>query len=125
MPRALVIIDFINEFIHPDGKVSPQGMGAFCREHDTLKHVKTLIDIFRANQEEIIWIHLGFHKNYDNCSKISPRFKGAPDLGILQEDTWSTEFVSELDYRPSETTFTKTRISPFYETGLEAYLRKR
>jgi nicotinamidase-related amidase len=75
MPRALVIIDFINEFIHPDGKISPQGMGAFCREHDTLKNVRTLVDIFRANQEEIIWIHLGFHKNYDNCSKISPRFK--------------------------------------------------
>ena len=79
MPRALILIDFINEFLHPDGKITSQGMGKFSQEHGTLENVKKLIDSFRENKEEIIWIHLGFHKNYDNCSTVSPRFKSVPE----------------------------------------------
>ena len=79
MPRALILIDFINEFLHPDGKITPQGMGRFCEEHGTLENAKRLIDYFRKSNEEVIWIHLGFHENYDNCSTVSPRFKSAPE----------------------------------------------
>lgn len=75
MSRALIIIDFINEFLHRDGKITPQGMGKFCEDYGTIKNVKKLINVFRKNNEEIIWVHLGFHENYDNCSKISPRFR--------------------------------------------------
>ena len=75
MSRSLIIIDFINEFLHPDGKITPQGMGKFCEEYKTITNARVLIDAFRKNKEEIIWVHLGFHENYDNCSTISPRFK--------------------------------------------------
>lgn len=125
MSHALIIIDFINEFLHRDGKVTHQGMGKFCEDYETIKNVKKLIDAFRTNKEEVIWIHLGFHKNYDNCSTISPRFKWAPSAWILKENTWSVEFLDELEYNPDEKTFTKTRISSFYKTGLEEYLREK
>lgn len=46
-------------------------------------------------------------------------------MGILQEGTWSTEFLDELEYDPQEKTITKTRVSPFYETDLEEYLREK
>lgn len=75
MSRALILIDFINEFLHPDGKVTPQGMEKFCEEQGTVANVSKLIKHFRQNNEEIIWIHLGFHENYDNCSTVSPRFR--------------------------------------------------
>ena len=123
--KSLILIDFIHEFLHPDGKMTPQGMGKFAEEHYTLKNVKKLIDHFRTSGEEIIWIHLGFHENYDHCSTLSPRFKGAPALGILREWTWSVEFMEELGYDREEKTITKTRVSPFYKTDLEEYLRER
>lgn len=125
MSRALIIIDFINEFLHRDGKVTPQGMGKFCEDYGTIKNAKKLINVFRTNKEEVIWIHLGFHENYDNCSTISPRLKWAPSAWILKENTWSVEFLDELEYNPNEQTFTKTRISAFYKTGLEEYLREK
>lgn len=125
MNRALIIIDFINEFLHPDGKITPQGMGKFCEEYGVIWNAKKLIDFFRKNNEEIIWIHLGFHENYDNCSNISPRFKWAPSMWILRENTWSVEFVKELGYKSEEKTITKTRVSPFYKTELEAYLLEK
>jgi nicotinamidase-related amidase len=123
--RALLLIDFINEFLHPQGKITPQGMGKFCEENNTLLNVQKLIRHFRTNQEEIIWIHLGFHENYDNCSRVSPRFSGIPELGILKEHTWSTAFLEELEYSDKEKTITKIRMSPFYQTDLEAYLREK
>lgn len=125
MSRALILIDFINEFLHPDGKITPQWMGKFVESYGTLENVRKLIAYFRENNEEIIWVHLGFHENYDNCSTISPRFRGAPSLWILKENTWSTEFIKELRYDPREKTITKTRVSPFYQTELEDYLRER
>ncbi len=125
MSRALILIDFINEFLHPDGKITPQGMGKFCEEYGTIGNVKKLIDVFRENQEKIIWIHLGFHENYDNCSTVSPRFKWSPSIGILKEDTWSVGFLEELGYDAWEKTITKTRVSPFYQTDLESYLKER
>lgn len=125
MTRALVLIDFIHEFLHPNGKITPQGMGKFCSDFGTIENVKMLIAQFRKSEEEIIWIRIWFHENYDNCSSISPRFKWAPSLGILKEWTWSVEFLGELSHNPKEKTITKTRISPFYKTGLEAYLKEK
>lgn len=125
MTRALILIDFINEFLHPEGKITPQWMGQFCTDYGTIENVQRLIEYFRENHEDIIWIHLGFHENYDNCSTISPRFSWAPKTGILKEDTWSTEFIEELGYHGDEKTITKTRISPFYNTDLESYLREK
>lgn len=125
MPRALILIDFINEFLHPEGKVTPQWMGKFVADFGTIENVVELIAYFRDNKEEIIWIHLGFHENYDNCSTISPRFKWAPSAWILRENTWSVAFINELGYDPSEKTITKTRVSPFYQTDLADYLGKK
>lgn len=125
MSRALILIDFINEFLHPDGKITPLGMGNFIEEYHTIENVQMLLQKFRLHQEKIVWVHLGFHSNYDNCSTISPRFSSTPELGILKENTWSTAFLDELGYDPSEKTITKTRVSPFYETDLESYLREQ
>ena len=100
-------------------------MGKFCEENNTVLNVQKLIRYFRTNHEEIIWIRLGFHENYDNCSRVSPRFSGMPELWVLKEDTWSTTFLEELEYSEKEKTITKTRVSPFYETDLEKYLRDR
>lgn len=125
MTQSLILIDFINEFLHRDGKITPGWMWQFCETHGTLQNVKKLIDTFRREKKEIIWVRLGFHENYDNCSTLSPRFQWAPAMGILREWTWSVEFVEELDYQPNEKTITKTRISPFYKTGLEEYLREQ
>ncbi len=124
MTRALILIDLINEFLHPDGKITSQWMGQFCEEYRTIENVQKLIKYFRENNEEIIWIRLGFHENYDNCSQISPRFSWAQKMWILRENTWSTEFLEELWYNPDEKTIIKTRISPFYNTDLEEYLRQ-
>lgn len=125
MTRALILIDFINEFLHPDGKITPQWMGQFCSDFGTIENVQRLIEYFRENHEEIIWVHLGFHSSYDNCSTTSPRFSWAPKASILRENTWSTEFIEELAYDPDEKTITKTRVSPFYNTDLEEYLQQK
>ncbi len=123
MTRALILIDFINEFLHPEWKITSQWMGKYCEEYSVVQNTRKLIDFFREKKEEIIWIHLGFHENYDNCSLISPRFKWAPSAWILVENTWSVEFIEPLGYSKNEKTITKTRVSPFYKTELGDYLR--
>lgn len=125
MSRALILIDFINEFLHPDGTIASQGMYEYSTQYHFVENTKRSIDFFRQNHEEIVWVHLLFHADYSNCSSISPRFKGMKDLWVLIEDTLSTTFLRELEHDPWEKTITKTRISPFYNTDLEKYLKEK
>lgn len=91
--KALIIIDYINELVHPNGKLANTGYLEFLEKNNTLDNVRKCIDFARKNNIEVIWIHLGFSSDYSDCSKISPRFSGAPKLGIFQKDTWSTQFI--------------------------------
>ena len=46
-------------------------------------------------------------------------------MGILKENTWSVAFLDALGYNPDEKTITKTRVSPWYQTDLESYLKEK
>ena len=52
MSRALILIDFINEFLHKDGKITPQGMGRFYEGQGTLENVQKLTEFFRENKKK-------------------------------------------------------------------------
>ena len=52
MSRALILIDFINEFLHRDGKITLQGMGRLCEEQGTLENVRKLTEFFRENKKK-------------------------------------------------------------------------
>jgi ureidoacrylate peracid hydrolase len=41
----------------------------------------------------------------------------------LQLDTWGTEFHEKIDFHPNDLVLTKNRVSAFYCTPLEAFLR--
>jgi ureidoacrylate peracid hydrolase len=43
---------------------------------------------------------------------------------ILIRDTWNTDIVSELKLEPGDDVIYKTRFSGFYETDLDARLKK-
>jgi ureidoacrylate peracid hydrolase len=47
------------------------------------------------------------------------------DSRILIRDTWNTDIVPELKPEPQDTTIYKTRFSGFYNTDLDAILKKR
>lgn len=120
MTSALLVIDFINDIVHPKGKITR------CAERIIKNKVIT-----RANQAiaharkkswPIIFVKVGFHTGYLECPKHSPLFGLAPAHEALLLNSWGTEFHEDLDIKPMDMKMIKHRVSCFYATPLEAIL---
>lgn len=120
---ALLMLDFLNEIVHPRGVYAQMGYGQQAQEHDVVKHAATALEIARANHIPVVHVVVGFSENYVECPVGSDVFDIARRNQLLRFNTWSTEIVAELAPLPSENVIHKHRVDPFYQTSLELTLR--
>lgn len=125
MKKALICIDFINEIIHPDGKLAGKGYVDFAQQHNSILNIQKLISHYRGEGNEVIHVRVCFNEDYSNQPKNSPLFWKAHEFWALQENSWSTEFLEDIKPVTNEKVITKRRVSAFYDTGLHAYLQSQ
>ncbi len=118
---CLLVIDFINDIVHEKGK-APSCAG-FVQEHDVLAKANAAIKIAREHDWLIIFVKVAFSQNYLEIPSHSPVFRSAPTKGAFKLGDWGTEFHSGLEYQSTDPVIVKPRVSAFYATPLEAYLR--
>mgnify|MGYP000253432951 CR=1 FL=1 len=122
--KALLVIDYINEIVAPEGKLAAKGYAAFIKEHNTYSKLNKVIASFKDTGSPVIFIGVSFAIDYANQPKSSPLFGKAHDLGILAENTWSTQIYESIAYdKAGDTRLTKTRVSAFHNTELLTILR--
>jgi|TARA_Y100000034_G_C6901133_1_gene416824 nicotinamidase-related amidase len=122
--KAIMVMDYINEIIHPDGKFKAKGYADFAKNNDTIKNVIDAVEYARNEGMKIIYVKVGFSENYVDQPKESPLFGKANEFQALKLNTWATEFHEDLEIREEDEVIIKHRVSPFYNTGLESYLEK-
>lgn len=125
MRRALLVIDYINEIVHPRGKLAAKGYADFIAEHDTFDHLNTAIRAFRQAGDAVFFVRLAFDPSYNNQPKGSPVFGRAHEFGILADGTWSTEINGAVDYdarNSDDNMVVKTRVSAFHDPRFAAML---
>ena len=115
---ALIVLDFINDIVHAEGKFASGT--SFAQE---IAQANQAIAHCRAKNWPVIFVKVGFNEGYHECPAHSPIFGGAKKSGALALAGWGTEFHTDLDFRPEDIVVIKHRISPFYATSLEALLR--
>jgi nicotinamidase-related amidase len=108
--RALIVIDMLKDFIYEEGAL-------YCG-----KKVKKIIPIVKkkineAHKEGSVVIFLTDAHNKDDLE-----FKRFPPHCIKQ--SWGAEIIDELDVRKEDYIVPKTRYSGFYNTNLDAILKK-
>lgn len=109
MGSALLIIDMLNDFVHPNGVLySPLSAR-------TIPYIKKQLEIARANSLPIFYIcdsHLEEDKEFD---RFPPHcIKG----------TWGAKIVDELAPRDGERVIEKRRYSAFLGTDLDISLKE-
>lgn len=119
--KALIMIDYINDIVHPQGKIS--SCAKMLGEKGIIEKANSVLTMARKNNFLIIWIKVGFNSNYSEVSDNSPIFKRAKTHQALIQHTWGTELISGLEYQNHELIIFKNRINPFYATNLELVLR--
>lgn len=125
-PRStLVLIDFINDIVHPDGKLAGKGYADFIGRHGTLARVATLLAHARTKGIDAIHIRIGFSPDYKEQPLGSPLFGHAGKLGALKLGSWGTEFHPLAAPVDGEAVMVKHRVNAFVGTPLDVLLRTR
>ncbi|MBI4043544.1 MAG: cysteine hydrolase [Candidatus Diapherotrites archaeon] len=123
MKPALLVMDFENDIVHEKGKIGAQGYAQFLKEHGTFERVQSLIRKAREKDVPIVFVMVGFSKDYREWSPVPRAFQGAKEAGLVTLGTWGTEFHEKIDVQAKDFVVVKHRISPFYGTDLEVILR--
>lgn len=123
MKSALILIDFINEIVHQDGKLAAKGYAQFIAKHNTFANVTDAITKARAKDMLIVHVRVGFSPNYIEQPKASPLFGKAHEFAVLQLGSWSTEFHQQIDVQVDDIIINKHRVNAFHATPLDLILR--
>jgi len=123
--HALVLVDFVNDIVHPDGKLSGGGYSAFIEGNSVSSNVASLLSHCRSKGDLIVHVRVGFEPNYVDLPSRSPFFGAAKQYGALDCSSWGFEiadFAAPLD---QELVLRKRRISAFMATSLDLILRNQ
>ncbi|HJP39734.1 MAG: isochorismatase family cysteine hydrolase [Gammaproteobacteria bacterium] len=121
--KALLCLDFENDIVHPDGKVSGKGYAAYQAEHGTLAIVRKVQDQFRAAGLPVIHVRVGFSPGYAQQPKGSPLMGQAHKFGAFDLSNWGGAFIDEVAPQGEELVITKHRVGSFYGTALDLTLK--
>ena len=90
---AVVLIDFLNEFVHLDGKLAKNGYSDYVMKYGVKRAVERVLAQARSSGDLVIHVRAGFSDNYVECPEDSPLFAGAKKYGALNLGGWGCEFV--------------------------------
>lgn len=120
--RALLLMDFINEIVHSDGKYAGDGFYEQVNRNRVLDNAARALARARASGIPVIHVIVGFSRDYIEWPPNSPIFAHARDGGRIIFGSWGTEIHAKLTPLKHEPVIAKSRISPFFGTGLEILL---
>jgi nicotinamidase-related amidase len=121
MRTALVLVDLINDLIHPDGAMP--SCAAEVERRGVLGAANQALERSRARGWPTILVKVGFCPGYPELPAHAPLLGRARDLGALRLGQWGTEFHADLAVEPGDPVLVKHRLSPFHGTALATLLR--
>jgi ureidoacrylate peracid hydrolase len=108
---AVVVVDMINEFCKPGGKMVLPG-------YETLVPQQlAVIEAARSAGAPVVWVRDSHRRNLRRDREM---LKRTPH-GV--EKTWATEVIEDLGARDDEFHVTKSRYSAFFQTDLDLLLK--
>ncbi len=123
MKSVYLVLDMQNDLVAEDGPNGKSPLGAQVRERGIVEKTAKAIEKARAAGLAIGFVRVGFSPDYAQCPAGSPVFAPAKANNLFKLGTRGTEIHPKLGYRPGDWLVTKHRVSPFYATDLETYLR--
>ena len=135
---AVIVVDMENDFAAKGGMFDRAGVDISGAQKAIAPTAKVLAAARQAGLK-IIYLKMGYRPDLsdlgtsDSVNRIRHLRFGvgqkiqAPDgreSRVLIRDTWNTDIVPELQPQPNDIVIYKTRFSGFYQTALDAKLKK-
>ena len=122
---AILIMDCQNDIVHENGKMAAMSGGAmakFIKERNVLGTIARLADAGRKAKVPIIHVRHAYRPDYLDAPQNTPILASMKTNEILKDGTWGSEIHQDLAPRPGDVVISKTRVSSFYASPLEAIL---
>jgi biuret amidohydrolase len=122
---AILVMDCQNDIVDERGKMAAMNNGAIARvikERDVLGTIARLAEAGRQVGVPIIHVRHAYRPDYVDAPQNTTILAGMKQNEILRDGTWGAEIHPDVKPRPSDIVITKTRVSAFYASPLEAIL---
>lgn len=122
---AILVMDCQNDIVDEKGKMAVMNNSAMARlikEHNVLGTIAQLADAGRQARVPIIHVRHAYRPDYIDAPQNTPILAGMKQNEILKDGTWGAEIHPEVKRHPNDIVITKTRVSAFYASPLEAIL---
>ena len=121
MRTALVLIDLINDLIHPEGAMPTYA--AEVQRRGVLAAANQALERARARGWPTLLVKVAFRAGYPELPTHAPFLGRARELGALRLGQWGMDFHADLAVEPGDPVLVKHRLSPFHGTALATLLR--
>jgi nicotinamidase-related amidase len=122
---AILVMDCQNDIVDENGKLAATNMGAMVRvirEKHLLRTIARLAAAGRAARLPIIHVRHAYRPDYADAPRNIRLLRGARKAQSLMDGSWGAEIHPELKPEPQDIVITKTRVSSFFASPLEAIL---
>ncbi len=123
MKSVYLVLDMQNDLVSEDGPNGKSPLGVQVKERGILEKTAKAIGRARAAGCGVCFVRVGFSPDYAECPAGSPVFGAAKANGLFKLGMKGTEIHPSLGRKDGDWLVTKHRVSPFYATDLDAYLR--
>lgn len=122
MPRALIIIDLIEDIIGKQGLSNSSYRQTQLR--DVVNKTNRTASFARKNNIPIVWIKVGFADDYHDIPAGSPMFHHAKQIGALKLSGDGCKWAPELTVQSHDFVLVKKGVSAFTGNELNTWLIK-
>ena len=122
-PTAVITIDFVNDIVHPDGRLA--GAARWVAEHRVLESVNHLTAWARERGAPVIHVGLALREEARTAYARSPLLGVVWAKQACVAGSWGAAFHDALVVGANDVVLHKSRVGAFSGSGLEALLRER
>ncbi len=120
---ALVLCDFDNDVVHPDGKFASWGLPAEVARRNVIANTKQLLHAARRAKLPVIHVSGVTRPGLAGSPRNAAVWQALAAMGALLEGTWGAQLHDELKPEDGEMVVIKRRVSAFYHSDLQLALR--
>lgn len=121
---ALLVMDFQNYGLHPEGYWAKQGIPTFpSGAYSAVENLTRVLEEARRTPLTIVHFASRWRPGSPEMNMGIPVFARGPDRSV--EGTWAADFYDPVKPAEGEVVITKRSVSPFIGTELDRFLRVR
>jgi len=122
---ALLVMDFQNDIVDPEGSFGRQGMAAQVAEKKAIENTARAMTAARSKGVPVIHVAVAFRPGHPEINQAVPLFAGIKKANALVEGSWGADFHPGVAPAAGELTVIKRGVSALAGTDLNQIFRGR